>query len=109
MAALVRLVSRMGANVLLEMRQLRKLALANLTAVGLDSQVDACVLGQVRGVGEGFGTLRTLVRLGLSHVDLGMELQVCFAPEYLWKRKKNIITQMVFQIMNNNLLLHLPY
>lgn len=83
MAALVRLVARVGANVLLQMRQLRELALANLTAIGLDSQVDACVLGQVRGVGEGFGTLRTLVRLGLSHVDLSMELQVRFASEDL--------------------------
>ena len=44
MAALVRFVSSVGANVLLQMTQLRELALTYLAAVRLDAQVDPCML-----------------------------------------------------------------
>lgn len=46
--ALVGLVPCMSTDVLLKMRQLCELALANLATVGFDTQVNPSVLGQVR-------------------------------------------------------------
>lgn len=57
MAALVRFVAGVRPDVLLEMREMRKLPLTNLTAVGFDAQVDAGVLGQVTGIGKRLGAL----------------------------------------------------
>ena len=51
-SALVWLVSSVGSDVLLEVGQLGELSLADLTPVGLDTQVDAGVLGEVGAVGE---------------------------------------------------------
>ena len=44
--------------------------------VGLDAEMYPCVLREVTGVGEGFGALGALVRLGLPHVDLCVQLKV---------------------------------
>ena len=60
------------------MGQLGELPLADLTPVGLDAEVDSHVLGEVGAVGERFTAVAALVRFGLSHVDLGVELEVCF-------------------------------
>lgn len=65
------------------MRQLGELPLADLTPVGLDAEVDPGVLGEVGAVGERFIARGTLVGLGFSHVDLGVELEVSFASEDL--------------------------
>ena len=73
----------MGSDVLLEVGQLGELSLADLTPVGLDTQVDPGVLREVGAVGEGLATGGALVRFRLSHVDLSVELQVCFAGKYL--------------------------
>lgn len=47
MTTFVGFVSRVGADVLLEVRQLRKFPLTDLTAVRLDAQVNASVLRQI--------------------------------------------------------------
>ena len=73
----------MCPDVLLEVGQLGKLALTDLTSVGLDPQVDARVLGQVGTVREGLVACCTLVRLGLAHVDLGVQLKVSLAGKQL--------------------------
>ena len=65
------------------MGQLGELPLADLTPVGLDAEVDAGVLGEVGAVGEGLTTGGALVGFGLPHVDLSVELQVCFTGKYL--------------------------
>ena len=80
---LVWLVPGVCPDVLLEVGQLGKLALTDLTSVGLDPQVDARVLGQVGAVREGFVACCTLVRLRLAHVDLGVQLKVSLAGKYL--------------------------
>ena len=49
---------------LLEVGELGELPLTDLTPVGLDTQVDAGVLGEVGAVGECLATAVTLVRLG---------------------------------------------
>lgn len=85
MTTFVRLVARVRADVLLQVTQLGELALANLAAVRLDAQVDARVLRQVRAVGERLGALGAFVRLGLAHVDLRVELQVCLGAKDLHK------------------------
>lgn len=77
LGAPIGLVAGVGADVLLEMRQLGELALADLAAVGLDAQVNAGVLGEVRGVGERFRALGAAVRLSFSEMDLRVQLQVC--------------------------------
>jgi hypothetical protein len=59
-------------------RKLRKLPLTNFTSVWLDPQVYTCVLWQVRTVGECFAALRTFVWLCLTHVQLCVQLQICF-------------------------------
>jgi len=66
--ALVRFVARVRADVLLQVRQLRELALADLAAVRLDPQVDPRVLRQVRGVGKGLAAGAALVGLRLVAV-----------------------------------------
>ena len=73
----------MGSDVLLEVGQLGELPLTDLTPVGLDAQVDPGVLGEVGAVGEGLAAGGALVRFWFPHVDLGVELQVCFAGKYL--------------------------
>lgn len=57
--------------------------MADLAAVGLDAEVDPRVLGEIRRVGERLGALGALVGLGFTHVDLCVQLQVCFAAEDL--------------------------
>ena len=83
MATLVGLVSSVGSDVLLEVGQLGELALADLTPVRLDAQVDPRVLREVGAVGERLAAGGALVRFWFPHVDLGVELQVCFAGKYL--------------------------
>ena len=78
MATLVGLVSCVSSDVLLEVGQLGELSLADLTPVRLDTQVDPHMLREVRTVGEGFTAVAAFVRFRLSHVDLGVELQVGF-------------------------------
>ena len=78
MATLVRLVPGVSPDVLLQVGELGELALADLTTVRLDPQVDSHVLRKIRAVGEGLAALTALVRLGLAHVDLGVQLQVGF-------------------------------
>lgn len=51
--------------------------------VGLDSQVYSGVLREVTRIGEGLVALGTLVRLGLSHVNLSVQLQICLGTENL--------------------------
>lgn len=72
MATLVRLVAGVCAYVLLQVRQLGELALANLTAIRFDAQMYACVLRQIRGIGERFRALSTFVGLGLTHMHLSV-------------------------------------
>lgn len=88
-SALVRLVPRMCAQVLLKMRQLSELALTQVAAVRLDAQVDARVLRQVGRVGERLGALGTLVRLGLTHVTLLVQLHVRLRVEDLGEGEKH--------------------
>ena len=73
----------MGSDVLLEVGQLGELPLTDLAPVGLDAQVDPGVLGEVGAVGEGLAAGGALVRFRFPHVDLSVELQVCFAGKYL--------------------------
>ena len=56
--------------------------------VGLDSEVYPGVLRQVAGVGEALVALRALVGLGLSHVDLGVQLEVGLGAEDLKATKE---------------------
>lgn len=51
-SALVWLVSCVGSDVLLKMRELGELALANLASVGLDTKMDPRVLREVGAVGK---------------------------------------------------------
>ena len=66
----------MSPDVLLQVGELGELALADLTTVRLDPQVDSRVLRQVGAVGERLVARRALVRLRLAHVDLGVQLQI---------------------------------
>ena len=85
-SALVGLVSSVGSDVLLEVRQLGELSLADLAPVGLDTQVDPHMLREVGAVGEGFTAVAAFVGFGLSHVDLSVELQVGFRSKSLKKK-----------------------
>ena len=78
MATLVRLVPGVSPDVLLQVGELGELALTDLTTVRLDPQVDSHVLRKIGAVGEGLAALTALVRLGLAHVHLGVQLQVGF-------------------------------
>ena len=82
-SALVRLVSCVSSDVLLEMGELGELPLTDLTPVGLDTQVDSHVLGEVGAVGEGLAAVAALVRLGFPHVHLGVELEICLGAKSL--------------------------
>ena len=73
----------MGPDVLLQVGQLGELPLADLAPVRLDPQVDPRVLRQVGAVGERLVTRSTFVGFRLPHVDLGVELEVCFTGEDL--------------------------
>ncbi len=53
--------------------------------VRLDAQVYPGVLREVTRIGEGFVALSTFVRLGLSHVNLGVQLQISFGAKNLQK------------------------
>lgn len=85
--AFVGLVTSVGANVLLEMRELSKLTLTDITAVWFDAEMDASVLGEVGTVGECLGALRAFVRLRFSHMNLGMQLQVSLAAKNLEQKR----------------------
>lgn len=71
-AALVGLVAGVSPDVLLEMRKLGELAMADLATVRLDAEMDAGVLRQVRRVGKCLGALGALVRFGITHVNLSV-------------------------------------
>ena len=86
-SALVGLVSCVSSDVLLEVGELGELPLTDLTPVGLDTQVDAGVLGEVGAVGKSLAARCTLIRLWFAHVNLSMELQVRLAGKYLEKLK----------------------
>ena len=94
MAAFVGLVPCVGADVLLQVRQLGELSLADFAAVGLNAQVDAGVLREVGRIGEALGALRALVRFRLAHVNLGVELQVGLGTEHLKYSKVSILTSL---------------
>lgn len=74
--ALVRLVTGVGPDVLLQVGQLGELPHADLTLVRLDPQVDPGMLGQVAGVGERLRTLGTLVRLLQGRQTPGQEVRL---------------------------------
>lgn len=82
--AQVRLVACVRAHVLLQVRQLGELAVAQVAAVRLHARVDAGVLGQVGRVGKRLATLRAPVRLGLPQVALRVQLQLCLGVKHLW-------------------------
>ena len=82
-ATLVGLVSSVGSDVLLEVRQLGELSLADLAPVGLDTQVDPRVLREVGAVGKSLPTAVTFVWLWFSKMDLSVELQVCLGVKSL--------------------------
>ena len=82
-SALVGLVSSVGSDVLLEVRQLGELSLADLAPVGLDTQVDPRVLREVGAVGKSLPTAVTFVWLWFSQMDLSVELEVCLGVKSL--------------------------
>lgn len=71
-AALVGLVAGVSPDVLLEVRKLGELAMADLATVRLDAEMDAGVLRQVRRVGKCLGALGALVWFGITHVNLSV-------------------------------------
>ena len=58
--------------------------------VRFDSQMYPGVLWEVTRVGKGLVALGTLVRLGLPHVNLSVQLQICLRIEYLQIKKKKL-------------------
>lgn len=80
MWALVGSVSSVNSGVLLEVGELAEGFLTVGAVIGLDTQVDAQMLGQVGGVGKGLGAVRALVRLGLC-VRLGVDLHLRLGEE----------------------------
>ena len=89
MPAFVGFVPCVCSDVLLEMRQLGELPLADLTPVGLDAEVDPHVLGEVGAVGETLAALAAFIRLGFTHVNLGVKLEISFAGKNLKIKNKN--------------------
>lgn len=73
----------MRPDVLLEVAKLSELPLANLTAVGLDPEVDPSVLWQVRTVRKRLAALRAFVGLRFPHVRLCVQLELCLGTEHL--------------------------
>ena len=60
--------------------------------VWFDAEMDSGVLRKIAGVGEAFVALGALVGLGLSHMDLSMELQISFGSKHLEKNKEIMIS-----------------
>lgn len=89
----------MRAYVLLQMRELCELPLADLTAVGLDAEVDPGVLWQVGAVRERLAALRALVRFGFAHVRLRVQLQFRFAAEHLQQNKWLLDSDWMWRIV----------
>ena len=83
----------MGSDVLLKMRELGELALANLASVGLDTKMDPRVLREVGTVGKCLATCCTLIRFGLSQMNLSVELKVRFAGKALEKNSLDLIKE----------------
>jgi hypothetical protein len=81
--ALVGFVSGMCSDVLLKMRELGKLSLADLTSVGFNTKMYSSMLGQVRAVCECFPTTGAFIRFRFPQVNLGVELKVSFAGKSL--------------------------
>ena len=52
------------------------------------SQMYPGMLREVTRIGKGLVALGTLVRLGLPHVDLSVQLQICLRTENLKFKKK---------------------
>ena len=61
--------------------------------VRFDSQMYPGVLREVTRIGKGLVALGTLIRLGLSHVDLCVQLQICLRTENLKIIKKNFFSK----------------
>jgi hypothetical protein len=95
MSTLVRLVAGVGADVLLQMRQLGELALADLTTIWFDAQMDAGVLRQVARVGERLGALGTFVGFRLTHMDLRVQLEIGLRAENLKRFNQEKKSQLV--------------
>lgn len=89
--ALVRFVTRVRADVLLQVTELRKPSLTDIATVRLDAQVDTGVLAQVRAVGERLVALVAFVRFHVFHVQLRVQLQFRFGREYLEEEKTNTV------------------
>ena len=77
--AFIGFVPRVCTDVLLKVRQLGELPLADLAAERFDAKMDPGMLGEVGAVGELFVALRALVGLGFTHVALSVHLQVTLA------------------------------
>ena len=75
-SALVGFVPCVCPDVLLKVGQLSELALADLTPVRLDSQVDPCMLGEVGAVGKSLSATCTLIWFWFPQVYLCVELEV---------------------------------
>jgi hypothetical protein len=95
MSTFVRFVAGVGANVLLQVRQLRKLALTDLTTIWFDAQMDAGVLRQVAGVGECLGALGTFVGFRLTHMNLRVQLEIGLRAENLERNRTEESLQLV--------------
>lgn len=80
---LVRFVAGVGANVLLQVRQLGEFALADFATVRLDAQMDPRVLREVARVGERLRALTALVRLRFSQMHLRVQLQIGLRTKHL--------------------------
>ena len=80
---------------LLEMRELGELALANLASVGLDTKMDPHVLREVGAVGKGFTAVTAFVWFRLPHVNLSVKLQVSFRTESLKREKLELYSLIV--------------
>lgn len=68
--ALVRLLARVCANVLLKVAELREASLADLAFVRLDARVDAGVLRQVGGVGKALIASGAFIRFGVLLMNM---------------------------------------
>lgn len=70
MSAFVGFVAGMRADVLLQVRELGELAMADFATVRFYAEMDASVLRQVAGVGKGLGALRALVWFGFAELQV---------------------------------------
>lgn len=93
MHTLVRLLASVCANVLLQVAQLGEFALTDLTLVGFESRVDACMLREIGRVGKALGACRAFVRLGILLVDLlAVDQHVRLGREHLGARESTYST-----------------